>query len=126
MTGKRVLVVEDNEINMEIMMDMLDALGFEVEGADNGQEAVSKLQKAQMGDFHVVLMDIHMPVMDGYEATKQIRSLDIPLKNIPILAMTGDGLVKDRELAKAAGMNGFVTKPANIGQILEAIEGVLL
>ncbi len=125
MEKKRVLVVEDNEINLEIVSEMLGALGMEVEGAENGLEAVQKLKGASKEDFQVVLMDIHMPVMDGYEATKRIRSLDIPLKEIPILAMTGDGLAKDRELAKEAGMNGYITKPVNMSQMIQAIEEVL-
>lgn len=122
---KRILVVEDDEINMEIMLDMLDALGFEAEGASDGQEAIQILLEPGRADYHVILMDIHMPIMDGYETTKQIRALDTKARDIPILAMTGDCFAEDKRMAKVAGMNGFITKPVNIGDILQAIEEVL-
>lgn len=122
---KKILVVEDNEINLEIMTDMLDCSGFAVEGAMDGKEALDKLASAAEGEFDLVLMDIHMPVMSGIEATKAIRSLKEPLCNIPILAMTGDSMSEDKERAKSAGMNGFITKPATIEQIMEMIGEML-
>ena len=122
---KKILVVEDNEINFEIMADMLDGMGFAVEGAMHGKEAVDKLGSAGAGEFALVLMDIHMPVMDGFEATKAIRALKAPLCHIPVLAMTGDSMPEDKQKAKEVGMNGFITKPATIEQIMEAIEETL-
>lgn len=126
MKGKRVLVVEDNEINLEIMEDMLDCMGFAVKGAEHGKAAVELLAGASKEDFDVVLMDLHMPVMDGIEATVEIRRLSSPLKDIPILAMTGECLEEEKKRAFEAGMDGFITKPASMEQIEEAIMDALL
>lgn len=123
--GKKILVVEDNEINMEILTEMLISLGLEMEGVYNGQEAVDRIANAKEGDFHVVLMDIHMPIMDGYEATKIIRSRSVPLCNIPVLALTGDSFAEDKKQAKEVGMNGFIAKPVSLDRLSEEICDVL-
>lgn len=120
--GKKILIVEDNEINMEIMADMLNAMGLITEGAEDGRKAIDILAKAQKGEFHAVLMDIHMPVMNGYETTRMIRHMDIPLQNIPVLAMTGDALTRDKEMAIEAGMNGYIAKPVGMEEIVEAMK----
>lgn len=123
---KRVLVVEDNEINQEIMADMLQSIDCRVTVAGDGKEAVERLSKASEEEYDVVLMDIHMPVMDGYEATGKIRNLPSGVKDIPILAMTGEGLAEDRKRATEAGMNGFLTKPVSIDRLKEVMKQVLM
>lgn len=127
MKGKtrKILVVEDNEINLEILIDMLDGMGYLAEGAEHGKEALEKLQKSANEPFDGVLMDIHMPVMDGFEATKAIRSLPSLLGQIPIIALTGESLAEERRHAKEIGMNGFITKPVTVEQIGEALGGIV-
>lgn len=122
---KRILVVEDNEINLEILIDMLECMGYRAEGAEHGKEALDKIQKSQNEPFDAVLMDIHMPVMDGFEATKAIRQLLPPLGQIPVIALTGESLAEERRYAKEIGMNGFITKPATMEQIGEALGGIV-
>jgi CheY-like chemotaxis protein len=122
---KRILVVEDNEINLEILIDMLECMGYRAEGAEHGKEALDKIQKSQNEPFDAVLMDIHMPVMDGFEATKTIRQLLPPLGQIPVIALTGESLAEERRYAKEIGMNGFITKPATMEQIGEALGGIV-
>lgn len=122
---KRILVVEDNEINLEILIDMLECMGYRAEGAEHGKEALDKIQKSQNEPFDAVLMDIHMPVMDGFEATKAIRQLLPPLGQIPVIALTGESLAEERRYAKEIGLNGFITKPATMEQIGEALGGIV-
>lgn len=122
---KRILVVEDNEINLEILIDMLECMGYRAEGAEHGKEALDKIQKSQNEPFDAVLMDVHMPVMDGFEATKAIRQLLPPLGQIPVIALTGESLAEERRYAKEIGMNGFITKPATMEQIGEALGGIV-
>ena len=122
---KRVLVVEDNEINLEILIDMLECMGYRAEGAEHGKEALDKLQKSQNEPFDAVLMDIHMPVMDGFEASKAIRALQGKRAQIPIIALTGESLLEERRRAQEVGMNGFITKPASMEQISEMLRGIV-
>ena len=123
---KRILLAEDIEVNREIALMILHEFGFEVEIAVNGKEAVEKIAASQVGDFDVVLMDIQMPVMDGYEATKAIRALENEkLASIPIIAMTANAFSEDVERAKAAGMNAHIAKPLNVPSMMETLKKVL-
>ena len=118
--------MEDVELNREIAVAILEETGVEVECADNGQIALAMLETHGGGYYNMVLMDVMMPVMDGYEATKKIRELDNPaLAGIPIVAMTANAFDEDRREAEKAGMDGFLSKPINIREVLETIERVL-
>ncbi len=124
--GKRVLLVEDIAINREIAINVLQRTGFEVEWAENGKVAVDKLTSSKPGYFDLILMDIQMPVMDGHTASREIRSLDNPdLANIPIIAMTANAFVEDIEAEKESGMNGHISKPLNIPQMIDTIGSIL-
>ena len=124
--GKRLLLAEDNELNREIAMEILNEYGFITDTAENGAEAVKKLRASQPGAYDLVLMDIQMPVMDGYEATRRIRALPDPkLAGIPILAMTANAFDEDRRAAADCGMDGFLSKPINIEEVLQALQKVL-
>ena len=122
----RILLVEDNELNQEIATAILSEAGFQVETAENGQEAVAKVEQSQPGWYQLVLMDIQMPVMNGYEATRRIRRLeDHKLANIPILAMTANAFEEDKQQALRSGMNGHIAKPINIEKLLETLNAML-
>lgn len=120
--GKSVLLVEDNDLNRELAKDILQEHGMKVDVAEDGEVAVKKVSTNLVGTYDIVLMDIQMPVMDGYTATRQIRQLDNPdLATIPIIAMTANAFEEDRIAALAAGMNDHVAKPINIDQLLGRI-----
>ena len=120
--GLRILVVEDNALNREIIERLLEDRGVIFESAENGQEAVEQYQKRGSGYYDAILMDIQMPVMNGLEATKKIRSLDMAdAADIPIIAMTANAFQEDRDAAKQAGMNAHLSKPVNIDQIQTVI-----
>ena len=124
--GMRLLVVEDNELNMEITTTVLEEAGFVVDQAINGQVALEKIATAAPGQYALVLMDIQMPVMDGYEATRRIRALPDPAKaQIPIVAMTANAFAEDRENALAAGMNEHIAKPFDIHTLLWKLAEIL-
>lgn len=124
--GMRLLVVEDNELNMEITTTVLEEAGFVVGQAVNGQAALEKIATAAPGQYALVLMDIQMPVMDGYEATRRIRALPDPEKaQIPIVAMTANAFAEDRENALAAGMNEHIAKPFDIHTLLWKLAEIL-
>ncbi len=124
--GMRLLVVEDNELNMEITTTVLEEAGFVVDQAVNGQAALEKVATAAPGQYALVLMDIQMPVMDGYEATRRIRALPDPAKaQIPIVAMTANAFAEDRENALAAGMNDHIAKPFDIHTLLWKLAEIL-
>ena len=124
--GLHILLTEDNELNMEIAEFMLQNEGADVEKAWNGQEAVELFKKSEPGEFDVILMDIMMPVMNGYEAAKMIRSLDREdAKTIPIIAMTANAFTEDRIKAKAAGMNAHIAKPIDSKKIEDTLLLVL-
>ena len=112
--GKKILLVDDNELNREIATMILETEGFILDTAEDGTVAVDKIAKAQPGDYDIVLMDIQMPVMNGYDATRNIRKLDAPLAGIPIIAMTANAFDEDRKAAMDAGMNEHVAKPIDV------------
>ena len=121
--GRSILLVEDNELNSEIAIAILNEYGFQVHTAENGAEAVEKIRNSAPGDYELVLMDIQMPVMNGYEAAKQIRALDDPaLAEITILAMTANAFDEDRKKALECGMDGFLSKPIVIEELIHTLQ----
>ena len=124
--GRQILLVEDNELNREIAQEILREYGFRVDTAENGAVAVEKVSTAAPGSYDLVLMDIQMPVMDGYTATRQIRALENPaLAGVPILAMTANAFDEDRRRAMESGMNGFLSKPIVIGDLVQELHKIL-
>ena len=124
--GRCILLVEDNELNSEIAVEILNEYGFLVDTAENGAEAVEKVKRSKPGGYDLVLMDVQMPVMNGYEATKQIRALRDPaLAGITILAMTANAFDEDRKKALECGMNGFLSKPIVIEELIRTLQNNL-
>ena len=120
--GLHILLAEDNELNMEIAEFVLQNEGADVTKAWNGQEAVELFRNSKPGELNVILMDIMMPVVNGYEATKMIRSLDREdAKKIPIIAMTANAFTEDRIKAKAAGMDEHIAKPVDVELLIKVI-----
>ena len=118
-----ILLVEDNELNSEIAVEILNEYGFLVDTAENGAEAVEKVKNSKPGSYDLVLMDVQMPVMNGYEATRQIRALKDPaLAGITILAMTANAFDEDRKKALESGMDGFLSKPIVIEELLSTLQ----
>ena len=125
--GRCILLVEDNELNREIAVEILNEYGFLVDTAKNGAEAVEKVKNSEPGNYDLVLMDVQMQVMNGYEATKQIRALDNPaLAGITILAMTANAFDEDRKKALECGMDGFLSKPIVIEELISTLHDNLL
>lgn len=124
--GKRVLLVEDNELNREIAKELLTDAGFLAEEAENGQNAVEKIENASTGYYDLVLMDVQMPVMNGYEATKAIRGLKNREKaRIPIVAMTANAFETDKHQAMQSGMDAHIAKPIRMEELLGIVQGLL-
>ena len=124
--GKRVLLAEDNEINSEIAKELLTDQGFLVYTARDGQEVVDMIRESAPGDYDVVLMDIQMPVKDGYEAAREIRRLpNTDLAGIPIIAVSANAFAEDQEKSLEAGMNCHFPKPIDIEKLCETIGKVL-
>jgi len=122
----RILLAEDNELNQEIAEAILGDAGFEVEIAENGQIAVEMLSRSEHGYYQLVLMDVQMPVMNGYEATREIRELaDRELAGIPILAMTANAFEEDKQAALRCGMNGHIAKPIDIDNLYSTLNKIL-
>ena len=118
----RVLVAEDNDLNGEIMLELLGDEGFQADLAKDGRQALAAFSDSPVGTYGVVLMDLLMPEMDGFEAAAAIRALDRPdAKNVRIIACTANSSDEDRARAQASGMDGFITKPVDIGQLLEVL-----
>ena len=118
-TNKKILLVEDNELNYEIAKTVLEEAGFRVDGASNGKEAIDK---ASDNTYDVILMDIQMPIMDGYEATKELRRLG---NRTPIIAMTANAFSEDRKKAKEVGMDGYISKPIDVKALVSTIMNIL-
>ena len=124
--GKHILLVEDNELNREIAQGILQEYGFLVDSAENGAVAVEKVSTAAPGSYDLVLMDVQMPIMGGYTATRKIRALDDPARaKLPILAMTANAFDEDRRNALESGMNGFLSKPIVIGDLVQELHKIL-
>ncbi len=124
--GKRILLAEDNELNREIAEEILEEAGFKVECAENGKVAFEMVQKSEPGYYDLVLMDVQMPIMNGYEATKKIRGLENKeLASVPVIAVTANAFEEDKESAYEAGMNGHLSKPINIDKMLNLLEKIL-
>jgi PAS domain S-box-containing protein len=119
----RLLLAEDNAVNQKVIMKILGQAGFYIEAVDNGEEAVNALVKNR--NYDVILMDVQMPVMDGFTATETIRSLEEPLCDIPIIAITAHALSGDRDKCIAAGMNDYVTKPIKTAEMIRILDGWL-
>ncbi len=124
--GKRLLLVEDNELNREIAEEILEESGFVVESAEDGSVAVKLVEASRPGYYDLILMDVQMPIMNGYDATKAIRGLADPeLASIPIVAMTANAFEEDRRAAMESGMDAHVSKPINVEKLLEVIQSLL-
>lgn len=125
-TGKRVLLVEDNDFNREIAAELLQSVGFIVEEATDGTYAIEKIRVSKPGYYDIILMDIQMPLMDGYKATTIIRSFENKaLSEIPIIALTANAFIEDRFKAFEYGMNGYITKPIKLKDLCENISSIL-
>ena len=124
--GTRILLTEDNDLNAEIAVELLQEEGCTVDRAKDGVECVDMLEKAANGTYQLILMDIQMPVMNGYDAARKIRGLDDPQKaNIPIIAMTANAFTEDRQAALDAGMNDHIAKPINMNVLVPTIQKYL-
>ena len=124
--GKKLLLVEDNELNREIALEILKEAGFVVDTAEDGAVAVQKIKQVAPGQYDLILMDIQMPNLDGYEATRQIRALpDAKKASIPIFAMTANAFEEDRQNALEAGMNGHIAKPLDVPHLLRVLADAL-
>ena len=124
-TGKRILLVEDNELNREIAGEILQMAGTKVETAENGKIAVEKVEASPKGSYDLIFMDIQMPVMNGYEATAAIRSLPGAKGKLPIVAMTANAFAEDVQLAKNTGMNGHIAKPLDMNKLNDVLKNWL-
>lgn len=124
--GRKVLLVEDNEINLIIETKIFHELGFHIETAKDGDIAVEKIKNSKPGDYDLILMDIQMPVMDGWKATRTIRSLENPeLASIPIVALSANVLESDIQKSMACGMNAHLPKPINVPELVKTVETAL-
>ena len=125
-TGKKILLVEDNALNLEIAEEILQEVGFVVDTACDGDVAVEKMRDAEEGQYDLILMDVQMPKLDGYTATREIRTLDNPFAaNIPIIAMTANAFEEDKRKSFEAGMNGHLSKPIEIPKLMELLASIL-
>ena len=122
-TGVRILLAEDNEINWEVANELLSAQGFQLDWAENGQECLEKFQQSVPGTYQAILMDIRMPVLDGYGASLAIRKLERQdAKKIPIIAMTADAFSEDIQKCLDCGMNAHVAKPIDMRKLLRLLQ----
>ena len=124
--GKKILLVEDNELNQEIAREILQGVGFIIDTADDGTVAVEKMKENPADTYDLILMDVQMPIMNGYQATRAIRALDDAAKAaIPIVAMTANAFEEDRKEAMDSGMNGYVAKPIDVEKLMQTLEDML-
>ena len=124
-SGKRILLVEDNELNREIATAILEETGMIIDCADDGDVAVATIEAAPADKYDLILMDIQMPKMDGYTATREIRTLSDNRKaNIPIVAMTANAFEEDKQRAYKAGMNGHIIKPVSMEAIAKVLDEI--
>ncbi|HBN57200.1 MAG TPA: hybrid sensor histidine kinase/response regulator, partial [Lachnospiraceae bacterium] len=122
----KILLVEDNELNLEIETELIKEMGFIVDTAMDGSVAVDKISHSRPGEYSLVLMDIQMPVMDGYEAAKAIRGLKDPiLRAIPIIAVSSNAFEEDRRRSRESGMDAHIAKPVDYPELLDLIEKTL-
>ena len=122
-SGTKALLVEDNELNMDIAAELLAMIGIETDKAVNGKEAVDKVREKGEGAYDMIFMDIQMPVMNGYEAAKEIRKTKGEyFSRIPIIAMSANAFTDDVEKVKEAGMNDYISKPVEVDKLIKAIE----
>lgn len=124
-TGCKILLAEDNELNWEIAEDILTEAGFKVEWAENGKICVEKFKQSEVGFYDLILMDIRMPVMTGYEAAKEIRALSRSDADLPIIAMTADAFAEDIQKSLESGMNEHIAKPIDIGKLMKTLKKYL-
>ena len=124
-SGRRILLVEDNEMNREIACEILEEYGFILDTAEDGTVAVEKMAAATPEQYDLILMDIQMPLMDGYEATRQIRAMTNGVQAIPIIAMTANAFEEDRQEALKAGMNEHIPKPVDIRKLIDTLSHIL-
>ncbi len=123
---KRILLVEDNELNLEIEMELLKDMGFQIDTAANGSIALEKVRNSNPGDYDLILMDIQMPVMNGHEAAREIRKIeDSELANIPIVAVSANTFESDKKISIENGMNGHIAKPFNIDQLIKTVSKLI-
>ena len=126
LAGKHILMAEDNELNQEITRELLENTGAEVEIVNNGKQCVERFARSAPGAFDLILMDVQMPVMNGYEAARQIRAMArADARTIPIFAITADAFAEDVEAAKQAGMNSHLAKPLDIPHMMREIQKYL-
>ena len=124
--GRRILLVEDNELNLEIAQTILEDAGFTIDTANNGLTAVEMVEQSASRQYDLILMDIQMPLMNGYEAARQIRTLKNPeIAAVPIVAMTANAFEEDREKSYQAGMNGHLTKPVSVEKLMDTIRKIV-
>lgn len=123
LASKRLLLVEDNELNREIAVEIISQTGACVESAENGKEALERFEKMPENYYDMIFMDIQMPVLNGYEATEAIRSLPrADAAQIPIIAMTANAFTEDIRRSREAGMNEHLTKPLDVGELMKCLE----
>ena len=123
LSNKKVLLAEDNDLNREIAIELLQMEGIEVDSVENGKRAVEMFEASAVGDYGAILMDIQMPVMNGYDATKDIRSLNrVDAKTVPIIALTANAFATDVGKARSVGMNEHVAKPINVKHLIKVLQ----
>lgn len=126
LNNRKILLVDDNEINLEIEVELLEQLGIRVDTAKDGSIAVEKLANSEPGEYALILMDIQMPIMDGYQATQAIRHLENHLlANIPIIALSANAFIEDRNMSRKSGMNAHMAKPVDMPKLLELIAVII-
>jgi len=124
--GKRILIAEDNELNVEVITGLLEQIQIQVDTAANGSEAIEMFSRSQTGNYDAILMDLQMPIMDGYEATEQIRSLDREdAVQVPIIAMSADVFEESANTAIERGMDGYISKPFNNDQLFRTLKKLI-